>query len=164
MRTDVHRHDADAGFKQGVSRPSGGNGKPSPQEIARRPELHHDERFPGEIRGPAEVRESDGWAGDCELVAVLGAVAAHRPANITDRIREQANGSYRVTLSEARQTRAGAVPTGRNFEFNVTPDLPVYDDDPDAPAAAEAKDDTAWCPVMKKAFAGLEKPMEPHPP
>jgi hypothetical protein len=105
---------------------------------------------------PRREQTRQGWAGDCGLIAALGAVAAHRPGDISSRVRENADGSYRVTLSEARQTRTGAVPTGRDINLTVTPELPVRDRRPDTPACAKG-DGAAWGPVLEKAFAGVDQ-------
>jgi hypothetical protein len=106
---------------------------------------------------PRREQTRQGWAGDCGLIAALGAVAAHRPGDITSRVRERPDGHYQVTLSEAQQTPTGAIPTGRDIDLTVTRDLPVYDDDPGTPACAQKEDGASWCPVMEKAFAGVDR-------
>jgi hypothetical protein len=106
---------------------------------------------------PRREQTSQGWAGDCGIIAALGAVAAHRPEDIARRIRPQEDGSYQVTLSEVRWSDAVSEPTGRNIELTVTPELPVFDNEPGVPACAQPGEDTAWCPVMEKAFAGVDQ-------
>lgn len=106
---------------------------------------------------PRREQTRQGWPGDCGLIAALGAVAAHRPGDITGRVRQRADGSYQVRLSEARQTETGASPTGRDVELTVTPELPVSARRPDSPAAAKVQDGASWAPVMEKAFAGLDR-------
>jgi hypothetical protein len=106
---------------------------------------------------PTREQTSQGRIHDCGVIAVLGAVAAHRPYDVEGRISEQPNGAYQVRLSEARRTDTGAVPTGRSIEVTVTPELPVRNAAPDIPAAAEAADGAAWCPVLEKALAGVDQ-------
>jgi hypothetical protein len=106
---------------------------------------------------PRREQTRQGWPGDCGIIATLGAVAAHRPDDITHRIRPREDGSHHVTLSEAHWVDAVSEPTGRDVELTVTPDLPVYDDDPGTPACAQARDGAAWCAVAEKAFAGVDQ-------
>lgn len=106
---------------------------------------------------PTREQTVQGRIHDCGIISALGAVAAYRPDEITDRIRARPNGTYRVTLSEASRTEAGAAPTGRSIEIIVTPELPVRDATPDASAAAAPEDDAAWCPVFEKALAGVDQ-------
>jgi hypothetical protein len=106
---------------------------------------------------PRREQTEQGWAGDCGIIAALGAVAAHKPEEITRRIRPQDDGSYRVTLSETERHGGVTEPTGRDVELIVTPELPVYDDDPGTPACAKSQDGAAWCAVAEKAFAGVDR-------
>jgi hypothetical protein len=106
---------------------------------------------------PRREQTRQGWAGDCGIIATLGSVAAHRRDDITSRVRQDPDGTYNVLLSEARLTDCGAVPTGESVELAITPDLPIYDKDPAAPACAKPEDDSAWCPVLEKAFAGIDQ-------
>jgi hypothetical protein len=106
---------------------------------------------------PRREQTSQGWAGDCGIIATLGAVAAHRPEDITRRIRPRQDGSHQVTLSEAHWVGAVSEPTGRDIELTVTPEVPIFDRDPGVPACAQPEEDTAWCPVMEKAFAGVDQ-------
>jgi hypothetical protein len=110
------------------------------------------------LDGPARREQTrQGWAGDCGIIAALGAVAAHRPDEVTRRIRPQEDGSYQVTLSETRGYDGVTEPTGRDVEFTVTPELPVKDDNPGTPACAKTEDGTAWCAIFEKAFAGIDQ-------
>jgi hypothetical protein len=106
---------------------------------------------------PRREQTSQGWAGDCGIIATLGALAAHRPDEITRRIRPREDGSYQVTLSEIRGSEGATEPTGRDIELTVTPELPVNDDDPSTPACAQAEEGTAWCAIFEKAFAGIDQ-------
>lgn len=106
---------------------------------------------------PRREQTRQGWAGDCGLIAALGAVAAHRPGDISGRVRERSDGSYQVRLSEARRTDTGASPTGRDVELTVTPELPVSARRPGSPAGAKTQDGASWAPVMEKAFAGMDR-------
>jgi hypothetical protein len=106
---------------------------------------------------PHREQTSQGWAGDCGIIAALGAVAAHRPDEITRRIRPREDGFYQVTLSETRGSEGVTEPTGRDIELTVTPELPIDDDDPSTPACAQAEEGTAWCAIFEKAFAGIDQ-------
>jgi hypothetical protein len=107
-------------------------------------------------RSPRREDTRQGWAGDGGIIAALGAVAAHRPEDITGRIRPQEDGTYLVTLCETRQHGGVSEPTGRNIELTVTPELPVFDEEPNVPACAQPGG-TAWCPLMEKALAGVDQ-------
>jgi hypothetical protein len=110
------------------------------------------------LNGPPRREDTrQGWAGDCGIIAALGAVAGHRPEDITRRIRPRDDSSYQVTLSEARQNGGITEPTGREIELTVTPELPVRDDVPGTPACAKVQDGTSWCAVMEKTFAGVDQ-------
>jgi hypothetical protein len=106
---------------------------------------------------PRREQTRQGWAGDCGIIATLGAVAEHRPEEITRRVLPQKDGSYQVTLSEARGSGGVTEPTGQDIEFTVTPELPVYDENPGTPACAKTEEGTTWCAIMEKAFAGLDQ-------
>jgi len=108
-----------------------------------------------QARRPTREDARQGALGDAGLIAVLGAVAHHQPDEITDRIIEQNDGSYLVTLDEARCTETGAVPAGRVIKLAVTPVLPVYDHSPHEPAYAKA-DTAAWAAIAEKALAGID--------
>jgi hypothetical protein len=108
--------------------------------------------------GPPRREDTrQGWAGSCGIIAALGAVAAHKPEEITRRIRPQEDGAYRVTLSETERHGGVTIPTGRDIELTVTPELPVRNEDPGTPACAKIQEGTAWCAVAEKAFAGIDQ-------
>jgi hypothetical protein len=111
---------------------------------------------------PTREQARQGRLGDCGLIATLGAVGAHRPGDISRSVQPNPDGTYRVVLNEARQTEHGAAPTGRTVELTITPDLPVYEADPDLPAFGTATSGTAWCPVLEKAFAGVAETWTPQ--
>jgi hypothetical protein len=106
---------------------------------------------------PRREDTRQGWAGDCGIIAALGAVAAHRPEDITRRISPQEDGSYQVTLNEASQHGGIAEPTGRDIVFSITPEMPIRDENPETPACAKIQDGTSWCAVMEKAYAGVDQ-------
>ena len=114
-------------------------------------------RVPGLDGPPRREQTRQGWAGDCGIISALGAVAAHKPDEITRRIRPQEDGSYQVTLSETRGYDGVTEPTGRDVELTVTPQLPVKEDDPGTPACAKTEDGAAWCAVFEKALAGTDQ-------
>ena len=110
------------------------------------------------MNGPPRREETrQGWAGDCGIIAALGAVAAHRPDEISRRVSLREDGSYQVTLSEARGSEGVSEPTWRDIELTVTPELPVSKEDPSTPACAKTEDGTAWCAVFEKAIAGVDQ-------
>jgi hypothetical protein len=106
---------------------------------------------------PRREQTGQGWAGDCGIITALGAVAAHRPEDISHRIQPREDGCHQVTLSEAHWVGAVSKPTGRDIELTVTPEVPVFDKEPSVPACALPEEDTAWCPLMEKAFAGVDQ-------
>jgi hypothetical protein len=112
---------------------------------------------------PSRDQIRQGAIGDCGVVATLGAVAACRPGDIAERIREQADGSYIVRLDEAAWTpEAISAPTGQTIELTVTPDLPVYDLDPTEAAFAKPQGGAAWGAVLEKAIAGIDQTWNPQ--
>jgi hypothetical protein len=113
--------------------------------------------FDGE---PTREQTQQGALGDCGIIAALGAVAGHRPEAIRDCVREADDGNYEVRLHEAKYSAAHMryEPTGRPITFAVTPDLPVFDSDPDKPAFADStRTNAAWAPVLEKAIAGKDQ-------
>ncbi len=120
-----------------------------------------DTRVPCLKGRPERNQTEQGWLGDCGVIATLGAIAAHRPDDIAGRIRQQPDGTYKVSLNEAQWTDSGAAPTGQTIEMTVTPDLPVFDTSSDEPAFAQASD-AAWIPVLEKAAAGLDQTWTPQ--
>jgi hypothetical protein len=106
---------------------------------------------------PRREQTAQGWAGDCGIIAALGAVAGHRPEDITRRIQPRDDGSYQVTLSEAHWSGAISEPTGRDIELTVTPEVPVFEEAPGVAACAQPEEETTWCPLMEKAFAGVDQ-------
>lgn len=111
---------------------------------------------------PRRDQTRQGWAGDCGIIAALGAVAACQPEEIARRIQPQQDGSYRVRLSETERHGGVTEPTGRDVELTVTHELPVYDRDPSKPAGAKTEDGASWCAVFEKAFAGLDQTWSPE--
>jgi hypothetical protein len=106
---------------------------------------------------PRREQAIQGRLRDCGVIAALGSVANHLPDELTSRVRLESDGVYKVTLSEARRTEAGAVPTGHTLELTVTPDVPVRTTTPDVPAGAAVMDGAAWSPVLEKALAGVDQ-------
>ncbi len=106
---------------------------------------------------PQREQTRQGWAGDCGIIAALGAVAAYSPDEITRRVRPREDGSYQVTLSEARGAEGITEPTGRDIELIVTPELAVNDEEPGIPACAKTEGGTSWCAIFEKAFAGVDQ-------
>ncbi|MFE5720571.1 hypothetical protein [Streptomyces erythrochromogenes] len=112
--------------------------------------------FDGE---PSREQTCQGKLNDCGIIATLGAVAAHDPDAIRSRVSETEDGNYAVMLHEARLTTSGGYEaTGRMHNLTVTPDLPVFDTNPDAPAFADSvSTGAAWCPILEKAIAGADQ-------
>ena len=105
---------------------------------------------------PRRDQTRQGWAGDCGIIAALGAVAAHRPEELSHRVLPQEDGSYQVTLTEARgrgshrANRAG----DRAHRYAGTAG---HDENSGTPACAKAQESTAWCAIFEKAFAGIDQ-------
>ncbi|MBC6459373.1 C2 family cysteine protease [Actinomadura sp. HBU206391] len=96
---------------------------------------------------PSDV--SQGRLGDCYFIASLGALALKRPDIIQKAIRENANGTYTVTL----------FPGNVRTEVTVTPDLPT--DENGNPAFAGTGDidsnrEEIWPGLMEKAYAKIK--------
>jgi len=109
---------------------------------------------------PVREQTKQGRLNDCGIIAVLGAVAGHRPEAIRDCVRETDDGNYEVRLHETRFSSAKMryEPTGRSIVLMVTPELPVFDSAPDRPAFADSvTTKAAWAPVLEKAIAGLDR-------
>ncbi|WNI20965.1 C2 family cysteine protease [Streptomyces sp. ITFR-16] len=111
---------------------------------------------------PTREQTQQGSLGDCGIVSTMGAVAGHRPQAISERIRENGDGTYEVTLHRTKRSLYGDwsrfEPTGAVIHLTVTPDLPVTSDSPDRPAyARSAAHDVAWVPILEKAIAGVDE-------
>ncbi|MCX5193624.1 hypothetical protein OOK31_06915 [Streptomyces sp. NBC_00249] len=113
--------------------------------------------FDGE---PSRKQAKQGAINDCGIVATLGAVAEHRPEAIRACVQESEDGNYQVKLHEAKYNYSLGrfEPTGRKINLTVTPDLPVFDATPEAPAFADSVGTgAAWAPIMEKAVAGIDQ-------
>ncbi|MBT2479822.1 C2 family cysteine protease [Streptomyces sp. ISL-94] len=111
---------------------------------------------------PAREQTQQGSLGDCGIISTMGAVAGHRPEAISDRIRENDDGTYEVTLHQTKRSLYGDwsrfEPTGAVTVLTVTPDLPISVDSPDRPAYAKSgAGDAAWVPILEKAIAGVDE-------
>ncbi|MFG2573357.1 hypothetical protein [Streptomyces sp. NPDC048481] len=108
---------------------------------------------------PNRDQTQQGALGDCGVIATLGAVAEHRPQDIIDRIKENEDGTYEVSLNEAKSVGFGRYePTGTVVKLTVTGDLPVYSEIPSVAAFADsAETGVAWAPIMEKAIAGVDR-------
>ncbi|MFF3018720.1 C2 family cysteine protease [Streptomyces sp. NPDC057939] len=110
---------------------------------------------------PRREQAQQGSLGDCGIISAMGAVAGHRPESISERIRENGDGTYEVTLHQTKRSRYGDwshfEPTGAMAVLTVTPDLPVLAASPDRPAYAKSGvGDAAWVPILEKAIAGVD--------
>jgi hypothetical protein len=109
---------------------------------------------------PIREQTQQGRLGDCGIISTLGAVAGHRPEVIRDCVRETDDGNYEVRLHETKfsASRMRYEPTGRAITLTITPELPVFNSDPDKPAFADSHDTgAAWSPVLEKAIAGSDQ-------
>jgi hypothetical protein len=108
---------------------------------------------------PTREQTKQGALGDCGVIATLGAVAGHRPQDILNAVRENEDGTYEVRFHAAKSVGVGRYePTGDVIKLTVTPDLPIYDELPGAPAFADSvSTGAAWAPIMEKALAGLDQ-------
>jgi hypothetical protein len=110
---------------------------------------------------PIREQARQGELKDCGIIATLGAVAAHRPTEISRRVSQQPDGTCRIRLNEAQWTSDGAAPTGRIIDMSVTPDVPVHEETPDRPAFARPVAGAAWAPLLEKAVAGVDRTWTP---
>lgn len=158
---DVHETDRRRGMvdRPAVRDPFDGNSPDRYADLLSRPDGSRMPCFDGP---PQREQTSQGRLRDCGVIAALGAVAGHRPDDITARVRARPDGNYQVTLSEAMPVRTGAVPTGRHVELTVTGELPARSDRPDVPAAAGTDSGAAWGPVLEKALAGVDQAWPPE--
>ncbi|MFF9914537.1 C2 family cysteine protease [Streptomyces sp. NPDC013457] len=111
---------------------------------------------------PRRDQTMQGGIGDCGVIATMGAVAEHYPEAISERVKENEDGSYEVTLDQVKRSSGGGdldryEPTGAVTVLSVTPDLVVMWDRPDRPAYAQVEGGAAWPAVLEKAFAGVDQ-------
>jgi hypothetical protein len=108
---------------------------------------------------PMRDQATQGSLGDCGTMATISAVAGHQPDKISDAIRENPDGSYTVTLHEARFSGPDRTePTGQTHDLTVSPDVPVLSADPRVSAYADQSySGVAWPSVMEKAAAGVDQ-------
>ncbi|MEU9702327.1 C2 family cysteine protease [Streptomyces sp. NPDC047981] len=111
---------------------------------------------------PRRDQTMQGGIGDCGVIATMGAVAEHFPEAITECVKENEDGSYEVTLHQAKRSSLGDglsryEPTGAVTVLTVTPDLVVSYDRPDRPVYAQVEGGAAWPAVLEKAFAGVDQ-------
>ena len=114
---------------------------------------------PALFDGPPDRSQAvQGELGDCGVIATMGAVAAHRPDDLTGAVTENADGTYHVRLHEARFSDVDRTePTGRHLDLTVSPDFPVRATDPDRSVYADqSHSGVAWPGVLEKAFAGVD--------
>lgn len=123
-----------------------------------------DRRFRGReplFKGPpAREQAAQGALGDCGIVATMRAVAAHRPDDISKRVRQRDDGNYEVSLHDTRYSPETMrwEPTGKTTTLVVTPELPVSSDAPGNPAYANSgKARVAWPSIIEKGIAGVDQ-------
>ena len=88
---------------------------------------------------------NQGAAGDCWLLAGLGAALVSRPQQIKDNITANANGTYTVTL----------YPDGKATDVTVSGDVPMGQDGKPYYAGARDPDGPNWVSIYEKAAAQL---------
>jgi uncharacterized protein YukE len=99
--------------------------------------------FGNGIEPNSQVNQGD--LGDCYFLSSLAAVAASDPAFIQSHIRENANGTYTVTLYQ----------NGHPVEVTVPPDLPANSDGDDQYDQIPG-DGALYVAMYEKAYAQLE--------
>lgn len=89
---------------------------------------------------PTREQAQQGRLKDCGIISTLGAVAGHHPEAIRNCVSETDDGNYEVRLNEAKFSisRLRYEPTGRTITLTVTPELPVFDNEPGKPAFADS--------------------------
>jgi hypothetical protein len=113
---------------------------------------------------PTREQANQGDLGDCGTMATIGAVAGHQPDRISNAIRENRDGTYTVTLHEARFSGPDRTePTGQTHELTMTPDVPVLSVDPRQSAYADqSRSGVAWPSMLEKAAAGVDQTWDPQ--
>ncbi|MGI5224178.1 C2 family cysteine protease [Actinoallomurus sp. CA-142502] len=109
---------------------------------------------------PTREQVTQGALQDCGIISTLGAVASHRPEAIRNCIRETDDGNYEVRLHETKFSASHLryEPTGRMITLEITPEIPVFDSQPDRPAFADpGNSGTAWAPILEKSIAGSDR-------
>jgi len=109
---------------------------------------------------PRREQTHQGSIGDCGMISTMGAVAGHLPDTIRDAVREREDGDYEVTLHETKYAalRGRYEPTGRPVRLTVTPELPVFSEEPGkAGFARTAEVGVAWPAILEKAIAGVDQ-------
>ncbi|MCX5266422.1 C2 family cysteine protease [Streptomyces sp. NBC_00199] len=109
---------------------------------------------------PRREQTHQGSIGDCGMISTMGAVAGHLPDTIRDAVRERDDGAYEVTLHETKYAalRGRYEPTGRPVRLTVTPELPVFSEEPGkAGFARTAEVGVAWPAILEKAIAGVDQ-------
>jgi uncharacterized protein YukE len=99
--------------------------------------------FGNGIEPNSQVNQGD--LGDCYFLSSLAAVAAKDPAFIQSHIKENANGTYTVTLYQ----------NGKPVAVTVSPDLPANSDGNDAYDQIPA-DGALYVALYEKAYAQLQ--------
>ena len=106
---------------------------------------------------PKRSDTEQGDFGDCGIIASVGAAAGTAPDKIRDAITENPDGTYAVTLHEAKPAWPDglAEPTGRTVTYTVAPDLPVHASD--GRIAGAKANRVAWPAVLEKAPGGADQ-------
>lgn len=113
-----------------------------------------------------DVRQKE--IGDCWVMAPMGAVAGRVPDAIRNAIKDNGDGTYKISLHHTRQDRAteDQIPTGKKLEMTVTRPVPVWHaerfDPTQKPAVMEVGSaqrpvEVRWAAMLEKGFAGLDE-------
>ena len=112
---------------------------------------------PGPV--PARVDAVQGALGDPALIAMLGAVAEHRPDAIRRALRRHPGG-FRVVLHLVQLDPISAdwVPTGQTTCLDLSADLPLlpYDGETNTAYADVSHCGTQWAALLEKGFAAVD--------
>lgn len=129
-----------------------------PQDVAGRP-------LPLFEGPPRRDQVAQGALGDCGIVATIGAVAGHRPEVITRAVTQNADGTVTVTVHEVAQDPGAERfrPTGRVYQINVTPDVPVLASWRTMEfGMRQSAVGCSWASLLEKAVAGLDSQWTPE--
>ena len=109
---------------------------------------------------PARADAVQGALGDAALIAMLGAVAGHRPDLVRRAVKRNRDGGARVILHQVQLDpfTADWAPTGATTCLDVSGDLPLspYEDGANTAYADTAYCATLWPAYLEKAFAALD--------
>ena len=109
---------------------------------------------------PDRADAVQGGLADPALIAMLGAVAGHRPEAIRRAVRRHPDGGARVVLHQVQMDPVTVDwgPTGQTVQLDVSAELPLmpYENETNTAYADTAYSGTLWPALLEKGFAALD--------